>query len=103
MILAADMRSIMRKTLLTAGVLIAVATPADAQSRAGTVSVCGRYSSQCISGPVRPARFGQEVRLPGGTWIPCARSCKDTLRDETVDFWLKRDAERGGGEGRRRR
>jgi hypothetical protein len=93
----------MRNTLLTTALLVAAVAPAGAQSRSGTVSVCGRYSAQCITAPVRPARFAPEVRLPGGTWISCARSCRDTLRDETVDFWLKRDAERGGGEGRRRR
>jgi hypothetical protein len=30
------------------------------------------------------------VRLPGGTWIECGRSCSETLRQETVDFWESR-------------
>jgi hypothetical protein len=39
------------------------------------------------------------VRLPGGTWLECGRSCSDTLRRETVDFWKERGAPRQGGDG----
>ena len=39
------------------------------------------------SGPVRQGRHGPEVRLPGGTWVECVRSCSETLRKETVDYW----------------
>lgn len=92
----------MRAPLVLALLAMACASSAHAVMRQATVTVCGRYSAQCISAPVREGRFGAEVRLPGGTWISCARSCKDTLRDETVDFWLKRDIDRGGGESRRR-
>ena len=40
-----------------------------------------------VSGPVRPGRHGWQVRLPGGTWIDCVRSCSDTLRRQTLDFF----------------
>jgi hypothetical protein len=40
-----------------------------------------------VTAPVRPGRWGDEVRLPGGTWVDCGRSCENTLRHETVDFW----------------
>jgi hypothetical protein len=95
----------MRTLILTATLLTATAVPAFAQSSRGSVvSVCGRFTAKCISAPTRPARFGSEVRLPGGTWISCAGSCKDTLRDETIDFWAKRDFERGAPDrGRRNR
>jgi hypothetical protein len=43
--------------------------------------------TQTVTAPVRPGRWGDEVRLPGGTWIDCGRSCENTLRHETVDFW----------------
>ena len=44
-----------------------------------------------VSGPVRRNGKGLlEVRMPGGTWIGCGRSCTDTLRRETVDFWESR-------------
>ena len=40
-----------------------------------------------------------EVELPGGTWIECGRSCRDTLRRETVDFWAGRERFNGGADG----
>lgn len=46
-----------------------------------------RYGNGTVSGPVREGRHGLEVRLPGGTWVGCRRSCSETLRVETVDFW----------------
>ena len=46
-----------------------------------------RFGHGTVSGPVRLARFGREVRLPGGTWEACKRSCSETLRVSTVDFW----------------
>lgn len=77
--------------------------PADAAPRSGgTVTGCSRFGHGCTTAPVRRGSYGWEVRLPGGTWISCARDCATTLRDETIDFWSKRDWERGGGEGRRR-
>jgi hypothetical protein len=27
------------------------------------------------------------MRLKGGTWIDCRGDCRETLREETVDFW----------------
>lgn len=76
--------------------------PAEAATRGGTVTACSRFGHGCTSAPVRRGAMGLEVRLPGGTWISCARDCSTTLRDETIDFWSKRDWERGGGEGQRR-
>jgi hypothetical protein len=46
-----------------------------------------RYGNGTVSGPVRPSRFGYDVRLPGGTWVGCRRSCAETLRVETVDVF----------------
>jgi hypothetical protein len=40
-----------------------------------------------IRAPVRQGRAGLEVRLPRGTWIGCGRSCAQTLRQQTVDYW----------------
>ena len=40
-----------------------------------------------ISGRVRHTRLGRQVQLPGGNWIYCSRSCAETLRVSTVDFW----------------
>lgn len=54
----------------------------------GDVAVAAsRYGNGTVSGPVRQTRTGYEVRLPGGTWTACRRSCSETLRVETVDFF----------------
>lgn len=54
----------------------------------GAVAVAvSRYGNGRVSGPVRTTRTGYEVRKPNGTWIACRRSCSETLRVETVDFY----------------
>lgn len=71
----------------------------DRGGQQGDVTACSRYGNGCYSAPVRAGRFGPEMRLKGGTWIDCKGSCKDTLREETIDFW---DTQRErGGNGRR--
>lgn len=49
------------------------------------VTAFSRFNNGEISAPVRPARYGWDVRLPGGTWVSCRRSCEETLRVETID------------------
>jgi hypothetical protein len=49
------------------------------------------YPSQTISGAVRRGPRGDEVRLPGGTWVPCGFNCYYTLRNATIDFWRRYD------------
>ncbi len=46
-----------------------------------------RWGHGRISGPVRRGPNGWEVRMPRGTWLECKRSCSETLRLATVDFW----------------
>lgn len=65
-----------------------------AQPDEGYVVAESRFGHGTVSGPVRRARWGYEVRMPGGTWIACRRSCAETLRVETVDFWENRGAGR---------
>lgn len=60
----------------------------------GFVVAESRFGHGTVSGPVRRVRTGYEVRMPGGTWIACRRSCSETLRVETVDFWENRGAGR---------
>lgn len=70
--------------------------PADAQSRRGPQRADNyavaesRFGNGTVSGAVRQGRTGLEVQLPGGTWIACRRSCSETLRVESVDFWENR-------------
>jgi hypothetical protein len=72
---------------------------ADANPGYGYVTADSRYGGASITAPVRYGSHGRlEVRLPGGTWIECGRSCRDTLRRETIDFWYSRDP-RGGTDG----
>jgi hypothetical protein len=59
--------------------------------RSGYVTAESRYGSATITAPVRVSAEGRrEVRLPGGTWIECRRSCANTLRQQTIDFWYIR-------------
>lgn len=83
------------------GAVAGAMTPAaDAQTRRGSkgsdygyVTAESRYGSQTITAPVRYGSHGRlEVQLPGGTWIECGRSCRDTLRRETIDFWHSRNS-----------
>jgi hypothetical protein len=63
----------------------------------GFVTAESRFGHGTVQGPVRAARAGNyEVRLPGGTWISCGRSCAETLRIESVDFWENKGAGNGG-------
>jgi hypothetical protein len=65
----------------------------------GHVTAESRYGPQTITAPVRVSAQGRrEVRLPGGTWIECRRSCSETLRQETIDFWhIRTNPLNGGG------
>jgi hypothetical protein len=98
--------------LASAAVAVAaslIAPAADAGSRrwlphepkVGFVTAESRYSTQTITAPVRVNAQGRpEVRLPGGTWIECRRSCSNTLRQETVDFWyIRSDPNTAGDDG----
>ena len=84
----------------TAGLALATAT---AFAFTTTVSEAGRfkrgynegnyvvaeseYGNGRVAGPVRHTRLGRQVRLPGGSWVYCSKSCAETLRVKTVDFW----------------
>lgn len=83
------------------GVAGAVASIVPAEAASRTVTACSRFGHGCITAPIRRGPQGYELRLPGGTWISCALDCPTTLRDETVDFWAKRDWERSGERVRR--
>jgi hypothetical protein len=48
------------------------------------------YASETISAPVRSGPRGDEVRLPGGTWVPCGFNCDFTLRNATTYFLSKK-------------
>lgn len=75
-----------------ASVLIPTVLPAEAgflrRKPEGSVAVAvSRFGNGTVSGPVRVTSTGYEVRKPNGNWIACRRSCSETLRVETVDFY----------------
>lgn len=87
---------------LAAGLTAGLATEAAATIRRppahypqGYVVAESRFGNGTVSGPVRPTSVGWQVRLPGGTWVHCRRSCSETLRVETVDFWQSNAAGSG--------
>jgi hypothetical protein len=67
----------------------------------GFVTAESRYGAGTITAPVRISALGRrEVRLPGGTWIECRRSCANTLRQETIDFWhIRANGNASGDDG----
>ena len=77
----------------------ATALPAEAGRRSYDnnrpyVVAESRFGNGYVIGPVRHTRVGPQVRTPGGSWIHCERSCAETLRVNTVDFW---ENEQGAG------
>jgi hypothetical protein len=103
-------RSLAIAALAAIPTLLALASTADAGGRhlrisrdigynglgEGYVVAHSRHGNGSVSGPVRVARLGPQVRLPGGTWEYCRRSCSETLRVETVDFWEGRNSGSSG-------
>lgn len=51
------------------------------------VTAQATYGGRTVTAPIRPGRWGDEVLLPGGSWVDCEITCEYTLRRLTVDFW----------------
>jgi hypothetical protein len=87
------MRRSKAAVLAAAPLLLLTIADADAQRGdrndrgGGSVRACSRYANGCVTGAVRPGQFDRQVRMPGGTWIDCKQDCRETLREETVDFF----------------
>ncbi|MFT4078468.1 hypothetical protein [Rhodomicrobium sp.] len=54
------------------------------------------YGFERVIAPVRRAEHGDQVRLPGGSWVYCEYSCEYTLKRQSLDFWQGQGA---GGTG----
>jgi len=67
--------------------LPAAAQAARERDTGSRVTTCSRYGKGCISAPTRRGSVEREVRLPGGTWIGCRMDCRETLREESIDFF----------------
>lgn len=85
-------------TLLAIAAIAAITVSAPAQSkskRTGDHVVAeSRFGNGTVVGRVRRTRVGLQVKTPGGSWIHCERSCSETLRVNSVDFW---ENEQGAG------
>lgn len=86
----------MRRSIVTASLVVvtlAITLAAEARDhryRGGAQNYAvaeSRFGHGRVSGPVRMTELGPQVRLPGGSWIHCRKSCSETLRVESVDFW----------------
>lgn len=96
----------MGNNTLIAGLLVAAsiaflppnAAAAAPEAKAGFVTAYSDYGNGKVTAPVRKARYGYQVRLPGGLWYYCEVTCADTLRREALDFWETRSEEQGGSD-----
>lgn len=89
-------------TLGLAFAALVAATTVDAGTRRpapeGYVLAESRHGNGSVTGAVREGRRGGlEVQLPGGSWVGCRRSCSETLRVSTVDFWETQGSMVGAG------
>ena len=53
----------------------------------GHITAYASTGGKSVTAPVRPGRWGDEVKIPGGAWVDCEITCEYTLRRLTVDFW----------------
>jgi hypothetical protein len=51
------------------------------------IYVESNYGSRSVAVPVRHTRLGDQVKLPGGSWVDCEITCEYTVRRLSVDFW----------------
>lgn len=65
----------------------AMAAGRAAEAAGGIAVAESKLGNGTVTGPIRQGKDGLEVRLPSGRWIDCRKSCSETLRVETVDFW----------------
>ncbi|MEJ2117329.1 MAG: hypothetical protein P8Y67_01045 [Alphaproteobacteria bacterium] len=83
---------------LAAAAVFSLATVAEAgrckghscKDRSGVyrhIYVESDYGSRRVSVPVRHTRMGDQVKLPGGSWVDCEVTCEYTVRRLSVDFW----------------
>jgi hypothetical protein len=61
------------------------------------ITAHSHYGNGTIQSVVRPGRYGWQVKLPGGAWTGCRRSCEETLRVQTVDIFGDGDTSLSGG------
>ncbi|AHB50419.1 hypothetical protein W911_16545 [Hyphomicrobium nitrativorans NL23] len=77
--------------MVVAACFLPVLSAPGAEARRDTapksVKACSQHGNGCLVAPVRKARFGLEAQLKSGTWIPCRGDCRETIRQDVLDFW----------------
>jgi hypothetical protein len=68
-------------------IVAATSIHAGAAETKGMITACSGFGNGCYIAPVRQGNFGQQVQLKSGTWIDCRSDCKETLRQDVLDFW----------------
>lgn len=51
------------------------------------ITAYSRYGNGSIKSVIRRAPVGWQVKLPRGSWTYCRRSCEETLRVQTIDYY----------------
>lgn len=72
-----------------------VSKPVYSDQIGDLVTAVSRYGNGTITAPTRENELGPQVQLPGGRWVFCRRSCSETLRVETIDFFESNEAGSG--------
>jgi hypothetical protein len=78
---------VLAAALAAAPLMLASGADAGKAGRSGSVTACSHYARGCVTGATRRGRHQAQVRMPGGTWIDCKGDCRQTLREESVDFF----------------
>ncbi|RUO99467.1 hypothetical protein [Hyphomicrobium sp.] len=63
------------------------------------ITAFSRYGNGSIRSVVRRGQNGWQVKLPSGNWTYCRRSCEETLRVQTIDFYEGGNSIDDGGYG----
>lgn len=84
---------------ITAPISFAALLPTASAKSYDYIRVESRFSpNKSVTLPIRGSKYGgREVKLPSGTWINCARSCRWTVQKKYLDFWEYQQAPFGPG------
>lgn len=63
------------------------------------ITAFSRFGNGSIQSVVRRGQNGWQVKLPSGNWTYCRRSCEETLRVQTIDYYEGGNSIDDGGYG----
>ena len=74
-------------TACAAMIVLIIDAKAAKADEVAVVTAESHFGHGTISAKTHATALGSQVQLPGGTWTYCRRSCSETLRVETIDFF----------------